>query len=104
MLDVAVIESAAAAEAALDPIRARLLAQLREPASAASVAVRIGLPRQKVNYHLRMLENFGLLDVFAGTAQWQRHPTHHGRHRTVLRHLPGGCWRSPPSSLMMWAR
>lgn len=63
MLDVAVIEDASAAEAALDPIRARLLAELRDPASAASVAMRIGMPRQKVNYHLRMLESFGLLEL-----------------------------------------
>lgn len=61
MLDVAVIEDAGAAEATLDPIRARLLAELREPASAATVAARMGLPRQKVNYHLRMLEHHGLV-------------------------------------------
>lgn len=63
MLDVAVIEEASAAEAALDPIRARLLAELRTPASAAGVAARIGLPRQKVNYHLRTLESFGLVEL-----------------------------------------
>ena len=61
MLDVAVIEDAGAAEATLDPIRARLLAELRDPASAATVAARMGLPRQKVNYHLRMLEHHGLV-------------------------------------------
>lgn len=65
MLDVAVIENAAAAEAALDPMRALLLAQLREPASAAGVAGRLGLPRQKVNYHLRTLESLGLLELVA---------------------------------------
>lgn len=63
MLDGAVISDAAAAEAALDPIGARLLAEVRDPASAAGVAARIGLPRQKVNYHLRMLEGFGLLEL-----------------------------------------
>lgn len=63
MLDVAVIENAAAAEASLDPIRARLLAELRVPASAATVAARIGLPRQKVNYHLRELEKHGLVTL-----------------------------------------
>ncbi|SEE74185.1 Helix-turn-helix domain-containing protein [Arthrobacter alpinus] len=63
MLDVAVIENAAAAEATLDPIRARLLAELRVPASAASVAARMGLPRQKVNYHLKMLELHGLVTL-----------------------------------------
>jgi len=63
MLDVAVIEDAAAAEASLDPMRARLLAELRQPASAATVAARIGLPRQKVNYHLKMLEKHGLVQL-----------------------------------------
>ncbi|WP_176633597.1 winged helix-turn-helix domain-containing protein [Arthrobacter wenxiniae] len=63
MLDVAVIEDPAAAEASLDPVRARLLAELRNPASAATVAARIGLPRQKVNYHLRELEKHGLVQL-----------------------------------------
>ncbi|WP_287931612.1 helix-turn-helix domain-containing protein [Arthrobacter sp.] len=61
MLDVAVIEDAAAAEASLDPIRALLLAELRVPASAATVAARMGLARQKVNYHLKELERHGLV-------------------------------------------
>ena len=38
MLDVAVIEEPAAAEASLDPIRARILAALAEPGSAAMLA------------------------------------------------------------------
>src|SRR5712671_2177014 len=53
--DIAVIEDPAAAEVSLDPVRARLLAELAEPASATMVAARLGLPRQKVNYHLRAL-------------------------------------------------
>jgi DNA-binding transcriptional ArsR family regulator len=63
MLDVAVIDDAAAAEATLDPMRARLLAELAEPASAAGLAARLGLPRQKVNYHLRTLEGHGLVEL-----------------------------------------
>jgi DNA-binding transcriptional ArsR family regulator len=59
--DVEVIESAAAAVVALDPVRARLLAELAEPASAAALGQRVGLPRQKVNYHLRQLEAHGLV-------------------------------------------
>ena len=55
------IEQPAAAVVALDPVRARLLAELREPASAASLAGRVGLSRQKVNYHLRALEAHGLV-------------------------------------------
>ena len=61
MLDVAVIQDPAAAEVSLDPIRARLLAELAEPASATMLAARVGLPRQKVNYHLRSLEQHGLV-------------------------------------------
>jgi DNA-binding transcriptional ArsR family regulator len=61
MLDVAVIEDPAAAEVSLDPVRARLLAELAEPASATMLAARVGLPRQKVNYHLRALERHGLV-------------------------------------------
>ncbi len=59
--DLEVIDDPAAAVAALDPIRARLLAELAEPGSAASLASRVGLSRQKVNYHLRALEAHGLV-------------------------------------------
>lgn len=63
MRDVEVIEDPAAAEVALDPVRARLLGELVEPASAAALAGRVGLPRQKVNYHLRALEAHGLVEL-----------------------------------------
>jgi DNA-binding transcriptional ArsR family regulator len=63
MMDVAVIDDPAAAEAALDPARARLLAQLTEPRSASMLAAAAGLPRQKVNYHLRELERHGLVEL-----------------------------------------
>jgi DNA-binding transcriptional ArsR family regulator len=63
MIEVTVIEDPAAAEASLDPIRARLLAALAEPESASSLAARVGLPRQKVNYHLRALERHGLVEL-----------------------------------------
>lgn len=61
MIEVDVIDNAAAAATALDPIRARVLAELTEPASAAALASRIGLARQKVNYHLRALEHHQLV-------------------------------------------
>ncbi len=61
VLDVEVIDDPAAAVVALDPIRAGLLAALAEPASAAALAQRVALPRQKVNYHLRALEAHGLV-------------------------------------------
>jgi DNA-binding transcriptional ArsR family regulator len=63
MLDVAVIEDAAAAEASLDPVRARLLSALAEPGSATTLAARAGLSRQKANYHLRALERHGLVEL-----------------------------------------
>jgi predicted ArsR family transcriptional regulator len=63
VLDVEVIEEPGAAVVALDPVRARLLAQLTEPGSAATLAGRVGLARQKVNYHLRTLEAHGLVRV-----------------------------------------
>lgn len=63
MFDVAVIEDPAAAEASLDPIRARLLAELAEPGSATMLAAKVGLSRQKVNYHLRALERHGLVEL-----------------------------------------
>ena len=63
MFDVAVIEDPAAAEVSLDPMRTRLLAELTEPASAAMLAARVGLPRQKVNYHLKTLEKHGLVEL-----------------------------------------
>lgn len=63
MLDVAVIEDPAAAEVTLDPMRARLLAELVEPASATMLAGRVGIARQKVNYHLRELERHGLIEL-----------------------------------------
>ncbi|MFE2536811.1 ArsR/SmtB family transcription factor [Streptomyces sp. NPDC059371] len=64
MLDVTVIEDAEAAAVSLDPIRARLLAELATgPASAAMLAGKVGLPRQKVNYHLKTLERHGLVEL-----------------------------------------
>lgn len=61
---MSVIEDAEAAAVSLDPIRARLLAELATgPASAAMLAGRVGLPRQKVNYHLKALEKHGLVEL-----------------------------------------
>ena len=69
MLECEVIESPAAASVALDPVRSRLLAELAEPVSAATLAARLDLPRQKVNYHLRALESHGLVKE-ASTRKW----------------------------------
>ena len=61
MLDIHVIDDPAAATVALEPMRSRILSELGAPASAATLATRVGLARQKVNYHLRALEAHGLV-------------------------------------------
>ena len=43
------------------PTRVALLELLYEPASAASIARKLGQPRQRVNYHLKALEEAGLV-------------------------------------------
>ncbi|MEU4222138.1 helix-turn-helix domain-containing protein [Actinoplanes sp. NPDC026623] len=63
MESVAVIEDPAAAAVSLDPIRSRLLAELAVPGSATMLAAKVGLPRQKVNYHLRTLEQHGMIEL-----------------------------------------
>ena len=59
---VQVIERPEAAATALRGARRTLLAALTEPDSAAGLARRLGLPRQRLNYHLRALESAGLLE------------------------------------------
>src|SRR5436309_9333457 len=61
MLDIQVIDDPAVATVALEPMRSRLLSELVAPASAATLATRVGLARQKVNYHLHALEAHGLV-------------------------------------------
>lgn len=62
MLDLEIIDDPESAALALDPIKRRILAELSTPASAASLAARVGLTRQKVNYHLRALEEHRLVE------------------------------------------
>lgn len=62
MTEVAVLDEPAAAAAAMDPLRSRLLALVaEEPASAASLAQAVDVPRQKVTYHLKVLADHGLV-------------------------------------------
>ncbi len=61
---VEVVSDAGRAGALLDPVRLRLVESLDDPGdSAAGLARRLGLPRQKVNYHLRELEKLGLVEL-----------------------------------------
>jgi predicted ArsR family transcriptional regulator len=63
MLDLEVIDDPAIAAIAVEPVKSRLLAALAEPGSAAGLSHRLGLPRQRINYHLRSLEEYGLIHV-----------------------------------------
>jgi DNA-binding transcriptional ArsR family regulator len=58
-----VIRAPESAAALLDPTRQKLLAHLKEPDSATGLARRLRLPRQRINYHLRVLENAGLVEL-----------------------------------------
>lgn len=71
-----------AVRAALSPLRRELLGHLREPASATQLAALLGLSRQKVNYHLRALEEAGLVEL---VEERQRR----GFRERVLRARPG---------------
>lgn len=57
------LDEPATAAVALDPLRARILTELGTPGSASTVAATLGLPRQRVNYHLRVLEQHGLIEA-----------------------------------------
>lgn len=63
MHDLDVIDEPTRAGALLDPLRSQMLAHLVRPRSAAGLAVELGIPRQKVNYHLRELERHGLVTL-----------------------------------------
>lgn len=58
---VGMVSSAEQASAMLEPARMRLLGELATPDSASGLARRLGMPRQRVNYHLRELERAGLV-------------------------------------------
>lgn len=60
---VRLVSDANQASAMLHPMRRRLLEQLDKPNSAAGLARKLKLPRQKVNYHLRALEQVGLVQL-----------------------------------------
>lgn len=62
-LPLEVVRSPASAAALLDPTRQKLLANLKEPDSATGLARRLRLPRQRINYHLRVLEGAGLVTL-----------------------------------------
>jgi DNA-binding transcriptional ArsR family regulator len=58
-----IVQSPEKAGVLLQPGRLRLLEELTEPDSAAGLSRRLGVPRQKLNYHLRELEREGFLEL-----------------------------------------
>jgi DNA-binding transcriptional ArsR family regulator len=60
---VAVVRDSARAASLMDPMRVALLERLGEPGSSSSLARDLGLPRQRVNYHLRELEKAGFVEL-----------------------------------------
>jgi hypothetical protein len=59
--EVLTLDDPAAVAAATHPVRAALLAAMREPTSAAAAARAIGQSRQNAAYHVRELAKVGLL-------------------------------------------
>jgi DNA-binding transcriptional ArsR family regulator len=60
---VRLIEDARAVGVLADPIRRRILQRLDSPRSATAVARELGLPRQRVGYHMRQLEKYGFVET-----------------------------------------
>lgn len=60
---VGYLEEPGTVQVALSPLRRRLLNLLQEPASATMLAATLDMPRQRLGYHLRRLEEAGLVEV-----------------------------------------
>jgi len=59
--DLEIVADAKRAQVLVDPLRLRLLQLAGRPISAAEMASRLRLPRQRVNYHVRRLAERGFL-------------------------------------------
>jgi hypothetical protein len=62
MTDVLVLDSPEAIAAATHPVRAAILAAMRQPTTAAGAARAAGVSRQNAAYHVRELAKAGLLE------------------------------------------
>lgn len=60
---IALLDTPERVACALPDLRRRILERLQEPASAAELAREFGIARQKLNYHLRVLEAQHLLEL-----------------------------------------
>jgi DNA-binding transcriptional ArsR family regulator len=61
--DVRVLADAGSVRTVLSPLRVTLLKELREPGSASGLAERLGTTRQRLGYHLRVLEEQGFVQL-----------------------------------------
>ena len=57
------IDDAAAAASVAGPGAGPAARRAGEPASASTLAAKLGLPRQRINYHLKALERHGLVEL-----------------------------------------
>ena len=64
-VSVQIVDRPEQAAVILDPIRLQLLSELAEPYSASGLARRLGLTRQRINYHLKELEKASLIELVA---------------------------------------
>jgi DNA-binding transcriptional ArsR family regulator len=85
---VVLIDDPAAAGMSLDQVR--LPAELTEPGSATTLAGKLDLPRQKLNYHLRALEKHGLVELVEERRKGQLHRTGVASDRFGVRDLAAG--------------
>ncbi|MEQ1824152.1 MAG: helix-turn-helix domain-containing protein [Fimbriimonadaceae bacterium] len=57
-----IVSSPQVAAALVNPLRSRILAEFAQPMSGASIARKLNLKRQVVNYHVRELATLGLIE------------------------------------------
>jgi predicted ArsR family transcriptional regulator len=63
MVSVQLVDDPRQAAMLAAPLRQRILEALEEPGSASTMARELGLPRQKVAYHVRQLEEHGFVEL-----------------------------------------
>ena len=61
MPNLEIVDQPERAGVLMHPIRREILANLIKPDSASGLARTLGMPRQKINYHLRELEREGFV-------------------------------------------
>ncbi|WP_028778473.1 ArsR/SmtB family transcription factor [Shimazuella kribbensis] len=59
--DTYLVELPEQASALINPLRAEILAQLKQPSSATEVAKKLNETPQRINYHLKTLQRVGLV-------------------------------------------